>query len=83
MAAGAPRRAGKLGFVVAFPISQTLLNINAFQLGARSVNPNATTTVVFTGNWCDPAKNAEATKQPASQPGHRRDLRSTRTARCR
>ena len=72
MAAGKATKTGKLGFVVAFPISQTLLNINAFQLGAKSVNPSATTTVVFTGNWCDPAKNAEATKS-LREPGHRRD----------
>ena len=67
MAAGSASKSGKLGFVVAFPISQTLLNINAFHLGARAVNPNATTTVVFTGNWCDPAKNAEATQSLVSQ----------------
>ena len=67
MAAGASTDSNKLGFVVAFPISQTLLNINAFELGAQSVNPDATTTVVFTGNWCDPAKNAEATQSLVSQ----------------
>lgn len=67
MAAGAASKSGKLGFVVAFPISQTLLNINAFHLGARSVNPKATTTVVFTSNWCDPAKNAEATQSLVAQ----------------
>ncbi len=42
MAAGNASKSGKLGFVVAFPISQTLLNVNAFHLGARSVNPNVT-----------------------------------------
>ncbi|HLF79785.1 MAG TPA: BMP family ABC transporter substrate-binding protein, partial [Dehalococcoidia bacterium] len=67
MAAGSASKSGKLGFVVAFPISQTLLNINAFHIGARASNPNATTTVVFTGNWCDPAKNAEATQSLVSQ----------------
>jgi basic membrane protein A len=67
MAAGSSTKTNKLGFVVAFPISQTLLNINAFELGAKAVNPNATTTVVFTGNWCDPAKNAEATQSLVSQ----------------
>jgi basic membrane lipoprotein Med (substrate-binding protein (PBP1-ABC) superfamily) len=67
MAAGASTKSNKLGFVVAFPISQTLLNINAFEQGARAVNPSATTTVVFTGNWCDPAKNAEATSSLKNQ----------------
>lgn len=60
MAAGKATKTGKLGYVVAFPIPQTLLNINAFQLGAQSVNPKAKTTVVFTSNWCDPGKQAEA-----------------------
>jgi len=59
-AAGMATKSNKLGYVVAFPIAQTLLNINAFQLGAHSVNPKATTTVVFTSNWCDPGKQAEA-----------------------
>ena len=34
-----PPRRGKLGYVYAFPIPQTLANINAFTLGAQSVEP--------------------------------------------
>lgn len=60
MAAGLATKSNKLGYVVAVPIPQTLLNINAFELGAQSVNPDAETTVVFTGAWCDPAKQKEA-----------------------
>lgn len=60
MAAGKMTKSNKLGYVVAVPIPQTLLNINAFQLGAQSVNPKVKTTVVFTNNWCDPGKQAEA-----------------------
>src|SRR3954468_4355539 len=60
IAAGKATKSGKLGFVVAFPIAQTLLNINAFERGAQSVNPKAKTYVVFTGSWCDPGKQAEA-----------------------
>jgi basic membrane protein A len=59
-AAGMATKKNKLGYVVAFPIAQTLLNINAFELGAQSVNPKAKTIVVFTGSWCDPGKQAEA-----------------------
>jgi basic membrane protein A and related proteins len=59
-AAGMATKTNKLGYIVAFPIAQTLLNINAFELGAQSVNKNARTNVVFTGSWCDPAKQAEA-----------------------
>jgi basic membrane lipoprotein Med (substrate-binding protein (PBP1-ABC) superfamily) len=53
--------------VVAHPIPQVLLNINAFELGAKSVNPNATTTVVFTADWCNPAKQTEAANSLISQ----------------
>ncbi|MGH8883671.1 MAG: BMP family ABC transporter substrate-binding protein [Egibacteraceae bacterium] len=67
IAAGAATKSNKLGFVAALPISQTLANINAFELGARSVNPKATTTVVFTSNWCDPAKQAEAAQSLLDQ----------------
>jgi basic membrane lipoprotein Med (substrate-binding protein (PBP1-ABC) superfamily) len=67
MAAGRQTKSNKLGFIAAFPIPQTLLNINAFELGAKSVNPAATTTVIFTGNWCDAGKNAEATKSLVDQ----------------
>jgi basic membrane lipoprotein Med (substrate-binding protein (PBP1-ABC) superfamily) len=67
VAAGKMTKTGKLGYIVAFPIPQTLLNVNAFELGAKSVNPDATTTVVFTGNWCDPAKLAEASNSLVDQ----------------
>jgi basic membrane lipoprotein Med (substrate-binding protein (PBP1-ABC) superfamily) len=67
VAAGKMTKTNKLGYIVAFPIPQTLLNINAFELGAKSVNPSATTTVVFTANWCDPAKNSEAANSLVDQ----------------
>lgn len=67
IAAGKATKSDKLGYVVAFPIPQTLLNINAFELGAKSVNPKATTTVVFTSAWCDPGKQAEATNSLVAQ----------------
>jgi basic membrane protein A and related proteins len=59
--AGFASRSGKLGFVAAKPIPQVLQNINAFTLGARLINPNATTRVIFTGDWSMPVKEAEAT----------------------
>ena len=60
MAAGGVTKTNKLGYVYAFPISQTIANIDAFQLGAASVNPNAQTYLVNTSNWCDPLKQKEA-----------------------
>src|SRR5258708_5004919 len=66
-AAGKMSKSGKLGYIVAFPIAQTLLNVNAFELGAKAANPNATTTVVFTANWCDPAKLSAAANNLVDQ----------------
>jgi len=60
VAAGKTTKTNKLGYVVALPISFFLANVNAFELGARSVNPKAETRVVFTGTFMDPAKEATA-----------------------
>ena len=59
--AGHMSKSGKLGFVAAKPIPQVLRNVNAFTMGARSVNPAITTQVVFTGDWSLPVKEADAT----------------------
>jgi basic membrane protein A and related proteins len=67
IAAGKATKTNKLGYVYAFPIPQTIANINAFQLGAASVNPKVETLVVNTSNWCDPAKQAEAAKSLFAQ----------------
>jgi basic membrane protein A and related proteins len=61
MAAGAVSKSGKLGFIAAFPIPQVIRSINAYTMGAQVMNPNATTSVVWTGGWLLPAKEAEAT----------------------
>jgi basic membrane protein A len=58
--AGLTSKSSKLGFIAAKPIPQVLRNINSFELGAKSVNPKATTTVIFTGDWSMPVKEAEA-----------------------
>ena len=60
MAAGKVTKTNTVGYVVALPISFFLANINAFELGARSVNPKVETRVVFTGTFLDPAKEATA-----------------------
>jgi basic membrane protein A and related proteins len=65
--AGHMSKSKKLGFVAAKPIPQVLRNINAFTMGARSVDPKITTTVIFTGDWSMPVKEAEATNSLADQ----------------
>ncbi|KQR16851.1 BMP family ABC transporter substrate-binding protein [Cellulomonas sp. Leaf334] len=59
IAAGAATETGKLGYVYAIPIPQTLANINAFTLGAQSVRPDVDVTAVSTTSWCDPATQAD------------------------
>nr|WP_199305159.1 BMP family ABC transporter substrate-binding protein [Phormidium sp. FACHB-592] len=58
---------GKLGFIAAKPIPQVVRNINSYTLGARTVNPKATTQVIFTGDWSLPVKEAEAANSMADQ----------------
>jgi simple sugar transport system substrate-binding protein len=65
--AGHVTKSGKLGFIAAKPIPQVLRNINAFTLGAKSVNPKITTQVIFTGDWALPVKEAEATNSMVAQ----------------
>jgi basic membrane protein A len=65
--AGHMTKSKKLGFIAAKPIPQVLRNINAFTLGAKSVRPDITTTVIFTGDWSMAVKEAEATNSLADQ----------------
>ncbi|PPS45829.1 BMP family ABC transporter substrate-binding protein [Chroococcidiopsis sp. TS-821] len=65
--AGHTSRTQRLGFIAAKPIPQVLRNINSFTLGARSVNPEITTQVIFTGDWALPVREAEATNSMADQ----------------
>lgn len=58
--AGSSTKSNKLGWVIGFPIPNILVSINAFHLGARSVNPNVTTKVIVDSTWVDPAKEAQA-----------------------
>jgi basic membrane lipoprotein Med (substrate-binding protein (PBP1-ABC) superfamily) len=60
MAAGKTTKTNKIGYVVALPISFFLANVNAFELGAKAVNPKAETRVVFTGSFLDRGKEATA-----------------------
>ena len=50
----------KLGFVAAATTPGALAEINAFTLGAQSVNPRATTQVIWTGSMSDAAADARA-----------------------
>src|SRR3954469_4106427 len=65
--AGMTTKTNKLGFVAAKPIPQVLRNINSYTLGAKSVNPKVTLSVIFTGDWSMPVKEAEAANSLINQ----------------
>ncbi len=67
IAAGRMTTSNKLGFVAAFPLGWTLTFVNAFQLGAASVNPDVQTIVAYTFSWGDRAKEADTTNSLINQ----------------
>lgn len=58
--AGLKTKSNKIGYVGAFPIGEVIRGINAFTLGVKSVNPDATVEVAWTNTWYDPAKEKQA-----------------------
>ncbi|MDP8269710.1 MAG: BMP family ABC transporter substrate-binding protein [Candidatus Tenebribacter davisii] len=58
--AGNMSKSGKLGYVAPFPIPEVVRLINAYTLGAKSVNPDATVQVLWTNSWFDPVHEKEA-----------------------
>lgn len=60
MVAGKMTKSNILGYVAAHPIPEVIRGINAFTLGARSVNPNVKVKVVWTNTWYDPAAEKQA-----------------------
>ena len=49
-----------IGFVAPYQLPEVARAINAFTLGAQSVNPNVKVKVVWTNTWYDPAKEKQA-----------------------
>jgi basic membrane protein A len=60
MAAGAASKTGKIGFVAPYPIPEVIREVDAFTMGARNTNPNATVQVVWTNTWFNPATERQA-----------------------
>lgn len=58
--AGDMTKSNQIGYVAAFPIPEVIRGINAFTLGVRHANPDATVKVVWTNTWFDPAKERAA-----------------------
>ncbi|HVL74238.1 MAG TPA: BMP family ABC transporter substrate-binding protein [Beijerinckiaceae bacterium] len=60
--AGRMTKSNTIGYVAAFPIPEVVAGINAYFLGAQSVNPNVRIRVVWVNSWYDPAKETDAAK---------------------
>jgi basic membrane protein A len=65
--AGKMTKTDTLGFVGSFPIPEVVRNINAFTLGAKSVNPKIKTKVIWVNTWYDPVKERQAAETLAAQ----------------
>jgi basic membrane protein A len=65
--AGRTTKTNTLGYVASFPIAEVIRNIDAFTLGARSVNPKIRTKVVWADTWYDPGKERQAAEALVAQ----------------
>ena len=61
--AGLQTETNEIGYVAAFPISEVNRGINAFTLGVKKVNPEATIYVEWTNSWIDDELTKEATEK--------------------
>lgn len=60
--AGALTKTNKVGYVGAFPIPEVKRHLDAYALGVRYVNPQATINVRWLQDWFSPPKAKEATQ---------------------
>ena len=60
-------KTGTAGYIASFPIPEVIAGINAFMLGAQSVNPDFKVKIVWANTWFDPGKEADAAKVLLSQ----------------
>jgi simple sugar transport system substrate-binding protein len=65
--AGRMSKSGQAGYIGAFAVPEVVRGINAFLLGAQSVNPDFKLKVVWVNSWFDPGKEADAAKVLISQ----------------
>ena len=62
MAAGSVTKGNVLGMLQGFPVPNVVWDVNAFALGAKSVNPNAVVKVAYVNSWDDPVKEGQLAK---------------------
>lgn len=61
--AGMKTDSKKIGYVAAMPNNEVNRGINAFTLGVRKMNPDATVQVIWTNSWDDEKKETDATRE--------------------
>ncbi|NLF26887.1 MAG: BMP family ABC transporter substrate-binding protein [Clostridiales bacterium] len=62
IAAGLRTGNNHLGYVAAMQIPECIYSMDAYFLGAKSVNPDVTMDVLFTNTWYDPTVESQAAK---------------------
>jgi simple sugar transport system substrate-binding protein len=65
--AGKMSKSNILGVVASFPVPEVVRNVDAFTLGAQSVNPAIRTKVVWVNSWYDPGKERQAAEALIAQ----------------
>ena len=55
-------KSGIAGYIASFPIPEVVRGINAFLLGAQTINPDFKLKVIWVSTWFDPGKEADAAK---------------------
>jgi basic membrane protein A len=67
IAAGLMTKTNKIGYVAAYPYTEVQIGIDAFALGAQSVNEDVEVKVVYINSWYDPEKEKSAAKALTAQ----------------
>lgn len=60
--AGKMTKTNTIGYVGAVPIPEVIAGINAFYIGAKSVNPNVKIKIAWVNEWFNPGKEGDAAK---------------------
>ncbi|PCJ82806.1 MAG: BMP family ABC transporter substrate-binding protein [Hyphomicrobiales bacterium] len=55
-------KTGTAGYIASFPIPEVVRGINAFMLGAQSIDPDFKLKVVWVNTWYNPGQEADAAK---------------------
>ncbi len=60
-------KTGTIGFVATYPVPVMIAGINAYMLGAQSVNPKIKMKIVWTNSWFNPTLEADAARAVIQQ----------------